>query len=227
MDLDRRIFHSSYSRKYAEHRKLWLHRVLVRNDQGDHHRGIPDSGRAASFGLGFSSHRPHPFHSALCNLSFTARMLFSLARGGFAPALLGKLSKNGMPVAAVLASSVGMALALVLAQIFERTAFVFLIGVAFFGGPFIWLMTLATHIAFRLRIVKENRSIARIAPLGIWSSIFGILALLAVLVSTWWIPDFHVALLSGPPWLVFLTACYFIGRKFQSPKSAAGAAPHG
>ena len=165
--------------------------------------------------------------SALCNLYFTARMLFSLARGGFAPALLGKLSKNGMPVAAVLASSVGMALALVLAQIFERTAFVFLIGVAFFGGPFIWLMTLATHIAFRLRIVKENRTIARIAPLGIWSSIFGILALLAVLVSTWWIPDFHVALLSGPPWLVFLTACYFIGRKFQSPKPAAGAAPHG
>jgi L-asparagine transporter-like permease len=165
--------------------------------------------------------------SALCNLYFTARMLFSLARGGFAPALLGKLSKNGMPVAAVLASSVGMALALVLAQIFERTAFVFLIGVAFFGGPFIWLMTLATHIAFRLRIVKENRTIARIAPLGIWSSIFGILALLAVLVSTWWIPDFHVALLSGPPWLVFLTVCYFMWRKFQPPKSAAGAAPHG
>src|SRR6266404_4059929 len=164
--------------------------------------------------------------SALCNLYFSARMLFSLARGGFAPALLGKLSKNGMPVAAVLASSVGMALALVLAQIFERTAFVFLIGVAFFGGPFIWLMTLATHIAFRLRTVKENRAIARIAPLGIWSSIFGILALLAVLVSTWWIPDFHVALLSGPPWLVFLTVCYFIWRKFQPPKSA-GAAPHG
>ena len=165
--------------------------------------------------------------SALCNLYFTARMLFSLARGGFAPALLGRLSKNGMPVAAVLASSVGMALALVLAQLFQRTAFVFLIGVAFFGGPFIWLMTLATHIAFRLRIVKENRAIARIAPLGIWSSIFGILALLAVLVSTWWIPDFHVALLSGPPWLVFLTVCYFIWRKFQPPKSAAGAAPHG
>src|SRR6266704_2234141 len=165
--------------------------------------------------------------SALCNLYFTARMLFSLARGGFAPALLGKLSKKGMPVAAVLASSVGMAMALVLAQIFQRTAFVFLIGVAFFGGPFIWLMTLATHVAFRLRVKKENRTIARIAPLGIWSSTFGILALLAVLVSTCWIPDFHVALLSGPPWLVFLTVCYFIWQKFQPPKSAAGAAPHG
>jgi len=159
--------------------------------------------------------------SALCNLYFTARMLFSLSRSGFAPAALGKLSKKGMPVAAVLTSSIGMAVALVLSQLFKETAFVFLIGVAFFGGPFIWLMTLLTHIGFRRRMAKENRAITLIAPLGIWSSVFGIVALLAVLASTWWIPDFHVALLAGAPWLVFLTVCYFIWRKFGSPKDSA------
>ena len=165
--------------------------------------------------------------SALCNLYFTARMLFSLARGGFAPALLGKLSKKGMPVAAVLASSIGMAFALLLSQLFKETAFIFLIGIAFFGGPFIWLMTLATHIAFRLKVAKENRAIAQIAPLGIWSSMAGILALLAVLASTWWIPDFHVALLSGPPWLAFITVCYFVWRKLRPSKTFSGVAPHG
>jgi L-asparagine transporter-like permease len=165
--------------------------------------------------------------SALCNLYFTARMLFSLARGKFAPAVLGKLSRRGMPVAAVLASSVGLVVALVLSEIFKETAFVFLIGVAFFGGPFIWLMTLATHIAFRLRVAKENRAIVKIAPLGIWSSALGIAALLGVLASTWWIPDFHVALLAGPPWLAFLTLCYFIWKKFQSRQSASGADVHG
>ena len=165
--------------------------------------------------------------SALCNLYFTARMLFSLARGGFAPATLGKLSKRGMPVAAVLASSVGLVVALVLSNIFKETAFVFLIGVAFFGGPFIWLMTLATHMAFRRRVAKEKRAIVKIAPLGIWSSLAGIVALLAVLASTWWIPDFHVALLAGPPWLAFLTVCYFIWRKFHPRPTAAGADAHG
>jgi amino acid transporter, AAT family len=164
--------------------------------------------------------------SALCNLYFTARMLFSLSRSGFAPPRLGKLSKQGMPVAAVLASSVGMVLALVLSQMFKETAFIFLIGVAFFGGPFIWLMTLATHIAFRRRMAQENRAIVKIAPLGIWSSVVGIFALLAVLASTWWMPDFHVALLAGPPWLAFLTVCYFIWRKFGSPKATSGAETH-
>jgi amino acid transporter, AAT family len=153
--------------------------------------------------------------SALANLYFCARLLFSLARGGFAPAGLGRLSKRGMPVASLLASSVGLLLALVLAKLFAATAFVFLIGVAFFGGPFIWLMTLATHVAFRLRAARENRAFVKIAPFGISSSLLGIAALLAVLGSTWWIPDFHVALLAGPPWLGFLTVCYFIWRKFQ------------
>jgi len=165
--------------------------------------------------------------SALCNLYFTARLLFSLARGGFAPPGLGRVSRRGMPVAAVLASSVGLVVALVLSEIFQRTAFMFLIGVAFFGGPFVWLMTLATHIAFRLKVAKENRAIVKIAPLGLWSSVLGILALLAVLASTWWIPDFHVALLAGPPWLGFLTVCYFIWRKFHSSKIATGAGPVG
>ena len=158
--------------------------------------------------------------SALCNLYFTARLLFSLSRSGFATPLLGKLSKKGMPVAAVLASSVGMAVALVLSEIFKETAFVFLIGVAFFGGPFIWLMTLVTHIAFRRRMARENPEFTRIAPLGIWGSLGGIAAIAAILVSTWWIPDFHVALLAGVPWLVFLTVCYFIWRKLGLSRSA-------
>src|SRR5437016_10659179 len=76
--------------------------------------GIPAAGHIRNFVVLSAA-----LSSALCNLYFTARMLFSLARGGFAPALLGKLSKKGMPVAAVLASSVGMAMALVLAQIFQ------------------------------------------------------------------------------------------------------------
>lgn len=70
--------------------------------------------------------------SATCNLYFCSRLLFSLSRGTYAPAIFGRLSKRGMPVPAVLASSVGMAAALLLEHFFHNTAFVFMIGVAFF-----------------------------------------------------------------------------------------------
>jgi amino acid transporter, AAT family len=154
--------------------------------------------------------------SALCNLYFTARLLFSLSRGNYAPAFLGKLSKRGMPVGAVLVSSLGMAAAMLLNLKFKNSAFFYLIGVAFFGGPFIWLMTLLTHIGFRRKMELQGKSYVRFAPRGYWSSILGLIALLGVLISTWWVPDFHVTLLAGPPWLAFLTLCYFIWHKTRA-----------
>jgi L-asparagine transporter-like permease len=155
--------------------------------------------------------------AATVNVYFTSRLLFSLSRGGYAPARLGRLNKRGMPVAAVLVSSMGMVAALVLSQLFKNTAFVFMIGVAFFGGPFIWIMTLVTHLAFRRATKRANREIVRFAPPGPWSSLFGVIALVGVLISTWWVPSFHVALLTGPPWLIFISLCYFAWRRTTLP----------
>ncbi len=170
--------------------------------------GIPAAGHIMNFVVLTAA-----LSAATCNVYFTSRMLFSLSRGGYAPAVLGRLNKRGMPVAAVLASSVGMLAAMVLSQLFKNTAFVFMIGVAFFGGPFVWIMTLATHIAFRRATSQAKKQIVRIAPQGYWSSALGLAALLAVLVSTWWVPSFHITLLAGPPWLAFITLCYVVWKK--------------
>jgi amino acid transporter, AAT family len=174
--------------------------------------GIPAAGHIMNFVVLSAA-----LSAATCNVYFSSRLLFSLSRGGYAPAALGRLSKRGMPVAAVLASSVGMLAALVLAQLFKNTAFLFMIGVAFFGGPFVWIMILATHLGFRRAMARENRKILRFAPAGPWSSLFGLAALLGVLASTWWVPSFHITLLAGPPWLAFITLCYLVWRKAQRP----------
>ena len=50
----------------------------------------------------------------------------------------------------------------------------------------------------------------RFAPPGPWSSLIGLAALIAVLISTWWVPGFRITMIAGPIWLVFLTVCYFI-----------------
>src|SRR3989442_5039418 len=160
--------------------------------------------------------------SALCNLYFTSRLLFSLARGGYAPAALGRLNKRGMPALAALASSAGMVAAVLLSRALQDTAFVFMIGVAFFGGPFIWIMILATHLAFRRAVARGPHPPPRFAPPGPWSSLFGLAALIAVLVSTWWIPAFHITLLTGPPWLAFISLCYWIWTRANRRPSSAG-----
>src|SRR5271165_2353956 len=97
--------------------------------------GIPAAGHVMNFVVLTAA-----LSSATCNLYFASRMLFSLSRGGFAPAALGRLSKRSMPVFSVLASGMGMAAALVLSHFSQNTVFLFLIGVAFFAAPFIWIM---------------------------------------------------------------------------------------
>jgi AAT family amino acid transporter len=167
--------------------------------------GIPGAGSVMNFVVLTAA-----LSSAMCNLYFTARLLFSLARGGYAPAALGKLSKNGMPFGAVMASAVGLVVALLLSHFFEATAFVFMIGVAFFGGPFVWIMILVTHLAFRRANKRAGKTVLRFAPPGPWSSLFGLAALVAVLISTWWVPGFRITMIAGSIWLVFLTVCYLI-----------------
>jgi L-asparagine transporter-like permease len=173
--------------------------------------GIPAAGHVMNFVVLTAA-----LSSAMCNLYFTSRLLFSLARGGYAPRALGRLSKRGMPRPAVLASSAGMVAAIFLSHYLEATAFVFMIGLAFFGGPFIWIMILLTHLAFRRAHSRAGKPVLRFAPAGSWSSLVGLAALLAVLISTWWVPGFRVTLLAGPPWLAFITLCYLVWRRVRT-----------
>ena len=165
--------------------------------------------------------------SVNCNLYLTARMLFSLARGGYAPPVLGRLSKRGAPVVALLVSSVGMVAALFLERRYSATAYVYMLGSAFFGGIFVWLMIFVTHLVFRRRTAKWPQPPVRFAPRGPWSSSLGLAGLGAVLVSTWWIPQLRITLTAGLPWLLFISLCYLVWSKAQRRDRVDGVSGHG
>src|SRR5262249_40013155 len=135
---------------------------------------------------------------------------------------LGNLSRNGMPAAAVLVSAAGMAAALALSKRFENTLYVFMIGLSTFGALFAWSMTLLTHIAFRRFHKRLARPYLQFGPPGPWASLAGLGGVLAVLLSTWWVPGFRITLLAGAPWLALLTVCYFVWRKAGSRGPAQG-----
>jgi L-asparagine transporter-like permease len=165
--------------------------------------------------------------SAVANLYFAARLAFSLARGGFLPATLGRLSGKDMPATAVIVSGAGMAAALVLSEYFKDSLFVFMIGLSTFGALFAWVMTLLTHLAFRRFHKQHAKPYLQLGPSGPWASFAGLVAILAVMISTWWVPGFRITLLAGLPWLAILTVCYFVWRGTVSRKSPSGAPSDG
>lgn len=149
-----------------------------------------------------------------CNLYLATRMIFSLARGGYAPASLGRLTQRGTPIPALLLSAVGLAVATTLAIVFPNSAYVYMFGIALFGALFVWLMIFVTHLRFRPRwTALGGRRLPVRAPLFPMTSILGGLAVLAIIISTWWVEGMRPTMEAGIPWLLVLTVLYFFAKR--------------
>jgi len=159
--------------------------------------------------------------SAVANLYFAGRLAFSLARGGYLPAAIGRLSGKNMPVVAVLASAGGMAAALILSEYFKDSLFVFMIGLSSFGALFAWLITLLTHLAFRHFHKRQAIPYLQLGPPGPWASLIGLGGVVAVLISTWWVPGFRITLQAGVPWLALITLWYRMWSRANRSKAAS------
>jgi AAT family amino acid transporter len=145
-------------------------------------------------------------------LFISSRMMFSLARTGWAPQALGRLSKKGTPTLALLASSYGIVVALVLVRWAPAKAFEYILRGAFFGMMLSWIISLAAHINFRRQItVAQIAEIPARSPLGKWGSIIGLAVVLASIAKTWW--DSQINLIAGLTFLIILTLLYFLLRR--------------
>jgi len=146
----------------------------------------------------------------------SSRMLFSLARTGWAPARLGHLNTAGSPTVALLASSYGIVVALVLEKWVPGVAFEYILRGAFLGMMLSWLVSLAAHISFRRRLTPEMVSTLPMrSPLGTWGSILGLVLVCAAVLKGWY--DSRVNLISGVALLVGLTIAYFLIRHHRNP----------
>ena len=144
---------------------------------------------------------------ANANLYSASRMLFSLARGGWAPASLGRLNKAGSPQLALVASSYGIVVAVVLEMWVPGNAFVYILSGALFGLMLSWLVSLAAHISCRRRMSSSQvNSLPMRSPLGAWGSVLGLTLVTAAILKTWW--DSRVSLISGVSNLLLLTVAY-------------------
>ncbi|WP_233839178.1 amino acid permease [Paraburkholderia sp. ZP32-5] len=156
------------------------------------------------------------------NIYLSSRTLFSLARGGYAPRWLGSLSANGTPLVATLISGAGV-LAAAAVSFFSPLAYNYLFGIALFGGIFVWIVILVTHLRFRR--AWQGRKLPVRMPLFPIAQITGIALLSAILITMGLDTDFwNISWIVGVPWLVGISVVYFIYRKRLAQATLSGAA---
>jgi amino acid transporter, AAT family len=150
---------------------------------------------------------------ANASLYVSSRTLFSLARGGYAPAALGQLTAAGSPRNAIAASATGILVAMAAQKFAPESAYLYIIGASLFGGMLAWWVALAAHVRFRSQLSSEE--VARLplrSPGGALASAVGFVVLAFAIASTWWVDQSRITIVSGGPYLLILTVAYAIAR---------------
>jgi amino acid transporter, AAT family len=150
-----------------------------------------------------------------------SRMLFSMARTGWAPARLGTLNRSGSPTLALICSSYGIIVALVLEKWAPANAFVWILGAALFGLMLSWMVSFAAHVRFRKVLSSEELSeLPFHARFGATGSALGFVLVVAAILHTWW--SSHVSMISGITYLVGLSIAYYAIRAAKGTRVESG-----
>lgn len=141
-------------------------------------------------------------------LYITTRMMFSLSRAGYAPRRFGQLTARGVPAAALLLSTIGIAVAAILNVMYRNASFTIMMSIAMFGGMFAWLMIFVTHLFFRRR---HAHAALRFRMWGYpYATIAGVALMSATLVTTIFTREFRMTLVCGVPFLLALSAIFWL-----------------
>jgi AAT family amino acid transporter len=148
------------------------------------------------------------------NLYLSTRMLFSLAREGYAPGWMGKVSRNGVPHRALLVSTTGIVAAILLAILAPKSAFLKLYGSAVAGMLFVWLVILSTHLRFRKAIPRDRLlSLPMRLRLHPFFTVVGILLLLGIFVTTFFVDGLQWSVPAFSVFLVVISLVYVRSRR--------------
>src|SRR6266850_322410 len=153
------------------------------------------------------------------NVYLCSRMLFSLSRGEYAPRFLGRLSRNGTPITAILLSGACILLAAGVSKL-TPLAYNYLFGVALFDAIVVWIIILLCHLSFRRRHQAAELPVRM--PWFPLVQIAGLALLCAVLVTMGLDKEvWDVSWIVGVPWLVLVSAGYFISKARKERAAAA------
>jgi len=141
-------------------------------------------------------------------LYITTRMMFSLSRAGYAPRRFGLLNRHGVPVQALLLSSLGIALATAVSVLAPNSAFILMISISSFGAMFTWMMIFVTHYAFRRARLRSGAPPRLRMPGYPLTTLLGAALMAAVLITTAFTPEFRLTLVFGLPFLAALWLLY-------------------
>ncbi|WP_429971430.1 amino acid permease [Fructilactobacillus sp. Tb1] len=119
--------------------------------------------------------------SANSGMYASTRMLYAMADEGYAPKAFGKLSKSGIPILALLATTV-IALLTFLTSFIGPQIYLWLVAASGLTGFIAWFGIALSHYRFRKAFVKQGHKISELKYHATWFPLGPILCLLLCII---------------------------------------------
>ncbi|GEN33921.1 amino acid permease [Aneurinibacillus danicus] len=152
----------------------------------------------------------------------TGRMLFNLAQQKEAPQSFKKISKSGVPNAAILASAGALLIGVLLNYIVPAKVFQWVTSIGTFGAIWTWAVILLAQIRYRKSLKAEQvHNLKYKMPMFPFSSYITLAFLIGVVGVMAYFPETRIALIVGPAWYLILVIFYFAKGLHKRPHGEA------
>ncbi|GAA4861429.1 amino acid permease [Saccharopolyspora rosea] len=151
------------------------------------------------------------------------RMLYGMAQRGHAPAVMQRVSRNGVPWMTVVVMTVALLVGVLLNYLVPDQVFEIIASLATFATVWVWLMILLAQYRARRRMSPEQVAALRFGvPLWPYGQIATIAFMVGVVVLLAFAPDTRVALVVGVVWVALLAVVHrFMRRRSRTTEPGA------
>ncbi len=137
------------------------------------------------------------------------RMLYSLARAGYAPQAFGKVSNWNVPAAGITASATIMLIGVALNYMVPERVFIYVTSISLVGSLWTWAMIVIAHLGYRKAVaIGETRPVAYRMPFSPYTNWFVVAFLILVAILLGLDEGTRVALYVAPIWFTILGIGY-------------------
>ncbi|GAA2784732.1 amino acid permease [Saccharopolyspora taberi] len=139
------------------------------------------------------------------------RMLFGMAQRGQAPAVMRRVSRNGVPWMTVVVMTGALLAGVLLNYLIPEQVFEIIASIATFATVWVWLMILLAHFRSRRRMTPEQVAALKFpVPLWPYGQIVTIAFMVLVCVLLAFSAETRVALVVGVGWLAVLAVVHLV-----------------
>lgn len=146
------------------------------------------------------------------------RMMYGMSCAGQAPAVMQRVSRNGVPWITVVIMMAALLVGVLLIYLIPDRVFLVIASIATFATIFVWLMILLSQFQARRKMSEvESTTLSFPVPMWPYAQIAAIAFLIFVIAVLAFVSDTRVALLVGATWLALLAVAYRIWVKPALP----------